>query len=140
LRPSKKAYLMKIAYIVAERGTCDRKKVGCVIATADGHILSTGYNGSPSGMPHCDDVGHEMFNGHCVRTVHAEQNAIGQAAKLGISIAGSVAYTTIHPCMTCSKLLASSGVIKVVYDGAYRKWDTLSEDVAGIIFEKFSEG
>ena len=90
-------YFMNIARQAATRSTCDRKHVGAVIVR-DKTILSTGYNGSIRGMPHCDDVGHLMENGHCVATVHAEANAIIQAAKNGVRIDGAELYTTASPC------------------------------------------
>src|SRR5262245_29792454 len=96
-------YFMNIAHQAATRSTCDRKHVGAVIVR-DKTILSTGYNGSIRGMPHCDEVGHLMENDHCVATVHAEANAIIQAAKNGVRIEGSELYTTASPCWNCFKL------------------------------------
>ena len=90
-------YFMNIARQAATRSTCDRKQVGAVIVR-DKTILSTGYNGSIRGMAHCDDVGHLMEGGHCVATVHAEANAIIQAAKNGVRIDGAELYTTASPC------------------------------------------
>lgn len=110
-------YFMKIAEQVSSRSTCDRKHVGAVIVK-DKTILSTGYNGSIRGMPHCDDIGHDMENGHCVATVHAEANAIVQAAKNGVCIDGSEIYTTASPCWNCFKLTANSG-IKTIYFGEF---------------------
>ena len=83
-------------------------------------ILSTGYNGSPAGVVHCDDVGHEMIEGHCVRTIHAEQNAIIQAAKNGVTINGSEIYITHFPCYICFKLLANAGIKSIYYEDGYR--------------------
>ncbi len=97
-------YFMKIAEDVATRSTCDRKYVGAVVVR-DKMILSTGYNGSIKGLPHCDEVGHEMENGHCVRTVHAEANAIVQAARTGGNIDGADIYVTASPCYYCFKLI-----------------------------------
>src|SRR5437667_1242319 len=90
-------YFMNIARQAATRSTCDRKHVGAVIVR-NRTILSTGYNGSIRGMPHCDDVGHEMENGHCVATIHAEANALIQAARNGVNIEGAELYTTARPC------------------------------------------
>src|SRR5687768_14214632 len=101
-------YFMRIAYDVSSRSTCQRKHVGAVIVR-DRNILSTGYNGSISGMPHCDDVGHMMENDHCVATIHAEANAIIQAAKHGVNIDQSAIYTTASPCWSCFKLIANAG-------------------------------
>ena len=113
-------YFMNIARQVAERSTCDRKYVGAVIVR-DRNILSTGYNGSIVGMPHCDDVGHMMENGHCIATVHAEANAIIQAAKNGVMINGATIYTTASPCWNCFKLIANSGIRRVCFGEFYRE-------------------
>ena len=110
---------MDIARQVATRATCDRKHVGAVVVR-DRTILSTGYNGSIRGMPHCDEVGHMMENGHCVATVHAEANAILQAAKNGVRIEGATLYTTASPCWPCFKLIANSGCVRIVYGEFYR--------------------
>ena len=110
---------MDIARQVATRATCDRKHVGAVLMR-DRTILSTGYNGSIRGMPHCDEVGHLMENGHCVATVHAEANAILQAAKNGVRIDGATLYTTASPCWPCFKLVANSGCVRIVYGEFYR--------------------
>lgn len=112
-------YFMTIAVQAARRSTCDRKWVGAVIVR-DRTILSTGYNGSIRGMPHCDDVGHTMENGHCVATVHAEANAIIQAAKNGTAIDGADIYITASPCWNCFKLIANSGIKKIFYLEFYR--------------------
>ncbi|MBP8975319.1 MAG: deaminase [Bacteroidetes bacterium] len=112
-------YFMKIAEQVATRSTCNRKHVGAVIVR-DRTILSTGYNGSLRGAPHCIDVGCEMENAHCVRTVHAEANAVAQAARNGVKIDGGEAYITASPCLTCFKLLANSGITKIYYNEFYR--------------------
>ncbi len=113
-------YFMNIAQVAATRSTCDRKHVGAVIVR-DRQILSTGYNGSIRGLPHCDDVGHLMDNGHCIRTVHAEANAIVQAAKRGIEIHGATIYTTASPCWDCFKLIAQAGIVRIVYGEFYRE-------------------
>ena len=110
---------MDIARQVATRATCDRKHVGSVVVR-DRTILSTGYNGSIRGMPHCDEVGHMMENGHCVATVHAEANALLQAAKNGVRIDGATLYTTASPCWPCFKLIANSGCVRIVYGEFYR--------------------
>ena len=107
-------YFMNIARQVSSRSTCPRKHVGAVIVR-DKTILSTGYNGSIRGMPHCDDVGHLMEGGHCVGTVHAEANAIIQAAKNGVRIDSAELYTTASPCWSCFKLIANAGIRKIFY-------------------------
>ncbi len=112
-------YFMAIAEQVASRSTCDRKNVGAVIVR-EKTILSTGYNGSLRGAPHCDEVGHDIENGHCVRTVHAEANAVAQAAKNGVGIDGAEIYVTASPCLTCFKLIANSGIRTVFYKEFYR--------------------
>jgi dCMP deaminase len=118
-RSSWEIYFMQIAHQVASRSTCDRKHIGAVIVR-DKTILSTGYNGSIRGLPHCDEVGHLMENGHCVRTVHAEANAIAQAARNGVNIAGAEVYITASPCWTCFKLLANAGIVKIIFGEFYR--------------------
>ena len=117
-RPSWDEYFMGITFQVAKRSTCDRAMVGAIIVK-DRRILTTGYNGAPSGLPHCDAVGHLVVNGHCVRTLHAEQNAIIQAALHGISVAGSTIYVTHQPCLTCAKMIINAGIRRVVYAGDY---------------------
>jgi dCMP deaminase len=112
-------YFMRIAHDVSSRSTCQRKHVGAVIVR-DRNILSTGYNGSISGMPHCDDVGHMMENDHCVATIHAEANAIIQAAKHGVNIDQSAIYTTASPCWSCFKLIANAGLKRVCFGEFYR--------------------
>lgn len=118
-RASWDEYFMRIALQAATRSTCDRKHVGAVIVR-DKTILSTGYNGSIRGMPHCDDVGHMMESSHCVATVHAEANAIIQAAKNGTSIYEADIYVTASPCWNCFKLIANSGIRRVFYLEFYR--------------------
>jgi len=112
-------YFMNIAREVATRSTCSRKHVGAVIVR-DRTILSTGYNGSVRGLPHCDDVGHMMEEGHCVRTLHAEANAIIQAAKNGTRIDSAAIYVTASPCWNCFKTIANAGLQKIVFGEFYR--------------------
>lgn len=112
-------YFLNIAKQVAARATCDRKHVGCVLVR-DKTILSTGYNGSIRSLPHCDDVGHLIIDGHCKRTIHAEANALVQAAKNGVSINGAMAYITISPCMNCFALLVNGGINRIVYGSFYK--------------------
>jgi len=139
-RPSWDEYFMEIAMAVAKRATCDRGKSGCVIAR-DKQILVTGYVGSPKGLPHCDEVGHQMksmihedgkVTNHCVRTAHAEQNAICQAAKLGISINGATLYCKMTPCPTCAKMIINTGIKRVVCEKRYHASDEDLFKQAGI--------
>lgn len=118
-RASWDQYFMDLAKVVASRATCDRKHVGAVLVR-ERTVLSTGYNGSIRGLPHCDDVGHMMENGHCVATVHAEANAIAQAARNGVAIQGSTIYTTASPCWPCFKLISNAGVTRIVFGEFYR--------------------
>tara|TARA_B100002052_G_C15807803_1_gene564379 strand:+ start:515 stop:943 length:429 start_codon:yes stop_codon:yes gene_type:complete len=118
-RISWKNYFMNIAREVATRSTCSRKHVGAVIVR-DKTILSTGYNGSIKGLPHCDDAGCDMVDGHCVRTSHAEANAIVQAAKNGVGIDQSKIYVTASPCYDCFKLIANAGINTIYYEEFYR--------------------
>jgi dCMP deaminase len=117
-RPSWDDYFMGITFQVALRSTCDRARVGSIVVK-DRRILTTGYNGSPAGLPHCDEIGHLMIAGHCVRTLHAEQNAIIQAAFHGIGVAGGTIYVTHQPCLTCAKMIINAGIKRVVYAGHY---------------------
>jgi dCMP deaminase len=113
-------YFMQIATVVSERATCDRRKVGAVIVR-DRMILSTGYNGSIRGMPHCTEVGHMMEDDHCVATIHAEANAILQAARNGVRIEDAEIYTTASPCWNCFKMIANSGIRRIYYGAFYRE-------------------
>jgi len=133
-RPSTDRYFMDMAKLVATRSTCLRRHVGAVIVK-DKHILSTGYNGAPKGARHCEEVGclrvlmhvpsgerHELCRG-----VHAEQNAVAQAAYFGTSVKGGTLYTTTFPCSLCAKILINSGIVEIVYDEGYM--DDLSKDL-----------
>ena len=112
-------YFMNIAQVVSSRSTCDRKQVGAVIVR-DKMILSTGYNGSIRGLPHCSEVGHLLENGHCVATIHAEQNAILQAARGGVMIDKASIYVTASPCWSCFKSIANAGIERIMYLEFYR--------------------
>jgi dCMP deaminase len=112
-------YFMNIARVISSRSTCDRKFVGAVIVR-DKTILSTGYNGSIRKLEHCSETGHMMENDHCVATIHAEANAIIQAAKNGVRIEGGTIYTTASPCWPCFKLIANSGISRICYGEFYR--------------------
>ena len=127
VRPSWDEYFMEIASTVAKRATCDRGRSGCVIVK-NRQILVTGYVGSPRGLPHCDEVGHLFkktihedgtVTNHCVRTVHAEQNAITQAARLGIALEGGTLYCRMTPCRTCAMLIINCGIERVVCEYKY---------------------
>jgi len=118
---------MSIARVVASRSTCERKLVGSVVVR-DKTILSTGYNGSIRGMPHCSDIGHLLENDHCVATIHAESNAIIQAAMNGVRIDGATLYVTASPCWSCFKMIANAGVRRICYGEFYR--DERSFEVA----------
>jgi dCMP deaminase len=117
-RPSWDEYFMQITLQVARRSTCPRAAVGAVIVR-EKRILTTGYNGSPQGLPHCTEVGCLMVNGHCVRTLHAEQNAIIQGALHGVDVSGSTLYVTHQPCLNCAKMIINAGIRRVVYAGRY---------------------
>ena len=118
-RASWDEYFMAIARVVASRSTCDRKFVGSAIVR-DKTILSTGYNGSIRGMPHCSEVGHMMEDNHCVATIHAETNAVLQAAKNGVSIDEATVYVTASPCWSCFKMITNAGIRRIVYGEFYR--------------------
>lgn len=127
VRPTWDEYFMEVCRAIAKRATCNRGRSGCVIAR-DHQILVTGYVGSPVGLPHCDDVGHKIkrithedgtVTEHCVRTVHAEQNAICQAARLGISIEGATLFCKMTPCRTCAMMIINCGIKRVVAEKRY---------------------
>ena len=122
VRPSWDEYFLEIMNVVAKRATCDRGRSGCVIAR-DKQILSTGYVGAPAGLPHCDEVGHLFkdtihedghVSRHCVRTSHAEMNAIVNAAKVGVAVNGATLYCSMTPCRTCAMAIINAGIKRVV--------------------------
>ncbi len=135
-RPTWDEFFFAIMHAVSTRSTCDRGRTAAVIVK-DNHVLATGYAGAPSGLPHCDEVGHQLIrvvnldqisaapdeedrtSTHCVRTIHAEQNAILHAAKYGISLEGSTLYLSMEPCRTCAMSIVSVGIKKVVAEKRY---------------------
>lgn len=144
-RPSWDEYFIKLAEMVGSRGTCDRGYAGSVIVK-NKRILATGYVGAPSGLPSCDEIGHEMHtvtgedgtvSNHCIRTAHAEQNAINNAARVGVAIEGSTLYCKMTPCYKCAQSIINSGVVRVVamkdYHGGKRSKEIFKE--ARIEFE-----
>jgi len=124
-RPSWDEYFMKLAMIASERATCPRMHCGCVLVK-DREVIATGYNGSIPGDVHCEDAGCLVVDNHCVRTNHAEMNAIVQAARKGHIIDGGTAYVTNMPCTTCAKALIAAGIKRVVIFSDYH--DTLATD------------
>jgi len=143
-RPSWDEYFIALADMVGTRGTCDRGRAGCVIVN-DKRIVTTGYVGSPVGLPHCDEVGHEMHtvtqedgtqSRHCIRTAHAEQNAINNAARDGMAVKGGTLYCKMLPCYKCGQSIINAGIVRVVamkdYHGAVRTKEIFKE--AGIEF------
>lgn len=135
-RPTWDVYFLKLAADVATRANCSRRKVGAIIVK-DNHIIATGYNGTPSKVKNCFDGGCPRCSGEqasgkgldeCI-CVHAEQNAICQAAKHGNSVDGGTIYITIQPCLTCAKLIINSGIKEVVYEGSYPSDMTLIKDI-----------
>lgn len=112
-------YFMDMAAMVATRGTCPRRKVGAIIVR-ERRTIASGYNGSVAGDVHCDEAGCKMVDGHCIRTIHAESNAILQCAKFGVSTEGAVLYVTHFPCLICTKQIIQAGIVRVVYKEAYR--------------------
>ena len=129
VRPSWGEYFMEIARAVASRATCDRGRSGCAIAK-DRQILVTGYVGSPRNIPHCDQIGHQFKtiihedgsqSQHCVRTTHAEQNAIVQAAKRGVAIENATLYCKMTPCSTCAKMIINAGIKEVICEKKYHQ-------------------
>ena len=138
IRPSWDEYFMKIMEAVATRGTCGRGRASCVIVK-DNRILATGYAGSPPGLDHCDDVGHliikstneddesEELHDHCVRTIHAEQNAIVHAARVGTALEGSAIYVNMEPCTVCARLIIAAGIKRVVCKKRYHTADAIRD-------------
>lgn len=121
-RPSWDEYFINMADLVGSRGTCDRGQAGTVIVK-DKRLLATGYAGSPIGLPHCDDVGHEIHtvtnedgtsSQHCIRTTHSETNAITNAARFGVAIDGGTMYSKMVPCYACAKIVINAGIKRFV--------------------------
>lgn len=148
-RPSWDEYFMEVCRAIAKRATCDRGRSGCVIAK-NNQILATGYVGSPAGLPHCDEAGHQMkkmlhedgsISQHCVRTVHAEQNAICQAAKRGVAIDGATLYCRMTPCRTCAMMIINCGIARVVCERVYHAGKESEEmfATAGVVLEYVKE-
>ena len=150
IRPSWDEYFMNLVEVIGSRGTCDRGRSGCVV-TRDHYILMTGYVGSPKSLPHCDEVGHEMHtvvhedgkeSQHCIRTAHAEQNAIANAARLGIRLEGGTLYCKMTPCYVCAKMIINAGMVRVVCINDYHAGDRSKEifKEAGIKYELVNKG
>lgn len=150
IRPSWDEYFLKIAHVVGMRSTCSRGRVGCVIAK-NNQILVTGYAGAASGLPHCDDVGHQMKtvthedghqSQHCVRTAHGEQNALIQAAKVGIPVDGATLYCVMTPCAPCARMLINAGIKRVVCTKRYHAGEESEEmlKTVGITLEFVDQG
>jgi dCMP deaminase len=148
-RPTWDEYFMEISRAVGKRGTCDRGMIGVVIVK-DKRILGTGYVGSPVGIPHCDEVGHQMKKvthedgsetQHCMRTSHAEINAICNAARYGVSIDGATIYGKFEPCHTCAKAIINAGIKRVVCEKQYHAADDTRKlfKLAGIDFVVHSQ-
>ena len=125
-RPSWDDYFMSLVRILGTRSSCDRLHAGSILVK-DKRIISSGYNGAPPGMPTCDEVGHLMEEGHCVRTIHGEHNAILQAASTGgVSTKDSTMYTKYSPCIHCAKYVISAGVTRIVAGKIYRGMDAVN--------------
>lgn len=123
MRQNRHWNLMEVAQVIAQRGTCERLQVGAVIAQ-ESRIISTGYNGAPAGLKHCNHTEAEVqARRGCDRTIHAECNAIAAAAKAGVSTEGATLYVTHMPCLNCSKIIVNSGITAVVYNEPYRITD-----------------
>ncbi len=127
IRPDWDTYFLEVMHALAKRATCDRGRTACVLVR-DRQIICSGYVGSPPGMPHCDEVGHLLKTlthedgtqtTHCMRTIHAEQNAICQAARRGVSLEGATLYCKLAPCRTCAMLLIACGIKRIVAEYRY---------------------
>ncbi len=149
-RPSWDEYFIGMARYVSTRATCDRGRSGCVIVR-DKRVISTGYVGSPPGLPHCDDVGHDMHtvinddgskSEHCVRTVHAEQNAIAQAARFGIALDGATIYCKMVLCLNCARTAITAGIKRIVAEQDYHASGRSKEmfEKAGVKLEIINKG
>jgi len=114
MKPSWETYFLNLAQVISTRATCPRKRVGCVLVR-DNRILATGYNGSQSGAPECDEVGCLVESNHCQRTIHDSENALLTAAKFGISVDGSILYATHKPCARCEMRLKQAGIQKMFW-------------------------
>ncbi len=148
-RPSWDEYFLEMADMIGLRGTCDRGRSGSVIVK-DKRIVSTGYVGSPVGLPHCDEVGHEMHtvthedgtqSRHCIRTAHAEQNAINNAAREGVSVLGGTIYCKMIPCYKCGQSIINAGIVRLVAKKDYHASKKTKEifDQAGIEYKIMDE-
>jgi dCMP deaminase len=133
-RPAWDDYFLDIVELVAKRATCLRRRVGAALVR-DRRILATGYNGAPSGLRHCLEIGCLREQNHIpsgerhelCRGLHAEQNAIIQAALHGVSVKGATLYCTNHPCIICAKMIINAGIVRIVVGGDYR--DSLAEEM-----------
>lgn len=114
--------LMGVAQVVAQRGTCSRLKVGAVVSR-DGRIISTGYNGAPSGLEHCRHIPGEVLEGGCQNVEHAERNAVAFAARHGLALEGGELHVTHAPCLACARTIINSGLIRVTFETPYRLTD-----------------
>lgn len=141
-RPDWDTYMMRLAYLAATRATCDRKHVGALIVSPDHRVIATGYNGAPAGVESCDEVGHQMVENHCVRTLHAESNALDFAGRFA---QGCALYVTVTPCWDCAKRIVNASINRVVYDEHYESRYGKSMDVpdylrsAGVEVLRFDE-
>ena len=148
IRPTWDEYFLEVMHALAKRATCGRGRTACVIVK-DNQIISSGYVGAPAGLPHCDEAGHLMkqvvnedgsISEHCVRTIHAEQNAIIQAAKYGININGATLYCTHQPCVICAKMIINSGIKRIVYRNGYPDEFSLQLlNESGVEIEQYKE-
>ncbi len=149
VRPTWDEYFIQLTELVGSRGTCDRGRSGSVIVK-NKRIISTGYVGAPAGLPSCDEVGHEIHtviqedgttSKHCIRTGHAEQNAINNAARIGVATEGATLYCKMTPCYKCAQSIINSGIVRVVaiqdYHGGARSKEIFKE--AGVKFELLNE-
>lgn len=139
-RPGWDTYFMILADAVSLRMSCDRARIGAVIVSADKRVLATGYGGAPSGWPSCDEVGHELveINGRqsCVRTVHAEENAIVTAARHGVALDGATLYTTASTCYDCARMAVQAGIRRIVFGAVYTSARSGGQDIVALLKER----
>lgn len=132
MRPQWDMYMMRLAYLAATRASCSRKHVGAVLASSDHRVVATGYNGAPARMADCDAVGHQLVDGHCVRTLHAESNALDYAGRHAL---GCTLFVTVTPCWDCAKRIVNAGITRVVYDEHYESRYAKSSDVPSYLVD-----
>ena len=138
-RPTWDEYFLEQAKLASTRSSCSRASVGAVIVTANS-CIATGYNGGVAGLDNCCEVGHYLEDDHCIRTVHAEMNALLQCARQGHSTLNGTIYVTHYPCLNCMKAIAQAGIKRIVYANDYRNHKLSEEITNGLGIEVVKKG